>query len=585
MLLKDLKYKAVFSAIDIKPIVSEEKDKYLSLASLDELARFIPEIDMAKDIDLLPIAFDACVVNRVNKNGDIMDTDTAIATYKRFIRKFIDTEHNRQKVVGVITSASFSAFGTNKPLTEDEVRGTTEPFNITLGGIIWKAVNSDLCDLIEDSNDPTSENYKQVSASWELGFSDYKIVELPQGEKNLVNPIEVEDEIARADIKKYLKCFGGSGVKDGKSYYRMPYQNVIPMGIGLTEKPAADVSGVATIVTPVQDTLPAQAELSEAVGKQSVEETKKIISQTEKESVKLNRINSFMKITSISDINDENLKQCTASQISEFIASEIKKGSDEFAKTSTAKEQMVAELKKKNDDIYASFSELQKTVATLQREREERQGVDTFNFRMSEIHASYELPAEVAAVVASDVKSLASDEAYASYKTKAAIMLKPYKKSEAGVAPMHGGKDEHNKVGGNPEFFNKKSGSQTGSDNKTGDSPKQPDGEPNQQQFTKADEEDGDAMAMTDGPKKGGKDESVKRKSSTTLGPEDDKKESKHEKNTDKSEATAIAAAVEDALDNGSKEKGGLPNGTSATSKSIKDKYAQAFAVENFIVK
>ena len=582
MLLKNLKYKAIFASIDIKPIVSEEKDKYLSLASLQELSRFIPEIDMAKDIDLLPIAFDACVVNRVNKNGDIMDTNTALATYKRFIRKFIDTEHNRQKVVGVITSASFSAFGTNQPLTEEEVRGTTEPFNITLGGIIWKAVNSDLCDLIEDSNDPTSDNYKQVSASWELGFSDYKILELAQGEKNLVNPIEVTDETEKENIRKYLKCFGGSGVKDGKCYHRMPYENVVPMGIGLTEKPAADVSGVATIITPVQDNLPIAAALSETVGETKSVDAQKIVSQSKKESVKLNRINPNMKITSISDINDESLKQCTASQISEFIASEIKKGSDEFAKTASAKESALSDLKKKNDDIFASFNELQKTVATLQREREERQGVDTFNFRMSEIHASYELPAEVAAVVASDIKSIASDESYASYKTKAAIMLKPYKKSDASVAPMHGGKDERDKVGVDSGKLAKKSSTQSGPEDKVGESDKQTNNDPNAGHFGKAEDE---AEAMTDGPKKGGKDESSKKKSSTTSGPEDDKKESKHQKDTDKSEASAIASAVEDALDNGSKEKGGLPNGTDASSKSVKDKYAQAFAVENFIVK
>jgi len=570
------KYTTIFATNPIKCVIGEEKDKFLSLASLENLKAFIPAIDIQKEIDILPIAFDACVVNRINKNGDIIDTSTAVDIYKRFINRFIDTEHNRTKIVGVITSASFSEFGSNRLLSEEDVKGKDFPFNITLGGVIWKAINSDLCDLIEDSNDPTSENYKQVSASWELGFSNFKIVELAQGEKNLVNPIEVTDEAEKESIKKYLKCFGGSGVKDGKSYYRMPSENVVPMGIGLTEKPAADVLGVATIVKQNQDNLPMVGALSESVGEiplikvtateNSVinisAESKNNFAQAEKVCVKEEGLKTNMKLNSISDLNDETLKQCTASVITQFISDEIKKGSEQFVKASTEEKNQVAELSKKNNDILASFTDLQKTVANLQKERDERQGIDLFNFRMNELHASYDLPADVAAVVASDVKALTSDDSYASYKTKAAIMLKPFGKD----AKMHGLKQEHDKaVDGKGNPFQKKGETEVGADSQKGIIPKQ----------ANAEEE---AAAMNDGPKDDNKDENDKKKKSTKSGPEDDKENEKKAK-------AAIASAVEDAIDNSSKEKGGLPNGTSAASKTVKDKYAQAFAVENFIVK
>ena len=65
--MKDLKYKTTFSST-IKPLVSEEKDKYLALASLADIGDFIPDVDTDENVDLLPIAFNACVVNRVNKN-------------------------------------------------------------------------------------------------------------------------------------------------------------------------------------------------------------------------------------------------------------------------------------------------------------------------------------------------------------------------------------------------------------------------------------------------------------------------------------------------------------------------------------
>ena len=114
-----MKYTTIFSST-IKPLVSEEKDKYLAMASLLEVADFVPNLDTDKNIDLLPIAFNACVVNRVNKNGDVIDTSTALEIYEGFVNKPINIEHNRQKIIGTILTAGYSEFGTDKPLTKEE---------------------------------------------------------------------------------------------------------------------------------------------------------------------------------------------------------------------------------------------------------------------------------------------------------------------------------------------------------------------------------------------------------------------------------------------------------------------------------
>ena len=133
--MKDkLKYTTVFSS-EIKPVVSEERDKYLALASMIEVAKFLPDVDVDKQVDLLPIAFNAFVANRVNRNGDVVDTETAIAFYKDFKNKPINIEHNREKVIGTILTAGFSEFGTDRPLTEEEVSKTEGPFNVTLGSL------------------------------------------------------------------------------------------------------------------------------------------------------------------------------------------------------------------------------------------------------------------------------------------------------------------------------------------------------------------------------------------------------------------------------------------------------------------
>ena len=180
------KYTTIFSS-HIKPLVSEEKDQYLALASMVDLEKFVPNVDTDANYDLLPVAFNAFVANRVNKNGDVVDTETAIAMHKNFVNKPVNIEHNRKSVIGTILTAGFSSFGDDKPLTEEEVKDLKGPFNVTLGGIIWKITDQDLANKIENASDPTSEDYMNISASWELGFNEYNIVVLEADEKNIEN--------------------------------------------------------------------------------------------------------------------------------------------------------------------------------------------------------------------------------------------------------------------------------------------------------------------------------------------------------------------------------------------------------------
>ncbi len=125
--MKDFKYKTIFSS-EIKPLVSEDKDKYLALASLVDVGNFLPDIDTDTNVDLLPVAFNAFVVNRVNKNDDVIDASVALDIFKSFINKPINVEHNRDRVIGTILTAGFSEFGTDRPLSEEEVLDSKGPF-------------------------------------------------------------------------------------------------------------------------------------------------------------------------------------------------------------------------------------------------------------------------------------------------------------------------------------------------------------------------------------------------------------------------------------------------------------------------
>lgn len=527
MKAKEFPYKQTFSCI-IKPMVSEEKDKYLAMASLEEVKSFLPAIDCKANHDLLPVAFNACVVNRVNKNDDVIDTETAIAIYKNFAYKQINLEHNRKNVVGVILTAGFSEFGSDRPLREDEVRGMTGPFNITLGGIVWRVVNGELSDFIEDSNDPTSANYMGVSASWELGFTDYKIVTLPEGQKNIEAGQIIAEDSEISKFKSKLKSLGGDGrTVDDKRIYRMPSEGVLPLGIGFTERPAADVEGVAT---EVESKIEAKKDVeSEAIDKlESIDKAvetssnpqtvasedikQKNISQATNSNVNIDII-KIMKITSIKDITDESLKQTNASAIAEFISSELTDKSKVWEAEKGKLDKQLSEaaeahtnLTKEHEKLQAALKTLQATVDSLNAEKVEREKVEKFNARMSEINEAYELDDEVRAALVEEVKALAADEDFDKWKKKASVLLKGFAKK------------------------------------------------------AKADDEE-DVEAKKAGFEKKDKEDKKKEKSSDTK------------------------AAVENALDNADKEKGGLPNSTSTATPSLKEKYQSAFAKESFEIK
>jgi|APGre2960657404_1045060.scaffolds.fasta_scaffold18499_3 hypothetical protein len=418
-LIMTYNYTTTFSSV-LKPLVSEEKDKYLALASLMQVGNFIPNVNTEKNVDLLPIAFNAAVVNRVNKNGDVIDTDTAIASYKDFINKPINIEHNREKIVGVILTAGFSEFGSDVSLSEDQVKDLKGPFNITLGGVIWKIANPLLADKIEESSDATSDKYQSVSASWELGFNDYNVVMIDGESKNIEDGSLISDASQIESIKNNLRAFGGSGKVDKtKSVYRKVIGNVVPLGIGLTETPAADVKGIATLKSE------ASAEI--------IEEN---ISKIDNLNVNTDIDNKVMKITSIKDITDESLKQATASQISDLIEQELKVASEKFAAEKASVEQSLKAATEKYDVLAAGQEALQKEIAALKASLEaveaEKQAIlanEKFNERMNAFDAEYDLDADTRQVLASDIAGL-DDDAFAAYKNKMAVFMKNKKKGE-----------------------------------------------------------------------------------------------------------------------------------------------------------
>ena len=431
----EFKYNTTFANIQIKPVVSEEKDKYLSLASIANLKKFLPDVDTSKNIDLLPIAFDACVVNRVNKNGDVINSATAAEMVKNFINKPINIEHDRSRVVGCILTANFSKFGNNESLAELDVKNMKEPFYITLGGVMWKIINPQLANLIEESNDPSSENYMKVSASWELGFSDYDLVLLDNNNKNLEDAKFITDEGQKDKLSKNLKALGGTGKIDNNTYiYRQVIGDVIPLGIGLTSNPAADVQGVATKdndkIAIIDVKLKEDESESSSINENNISQNDEI---TVNQEGVINRI--IMKIENINQITDELLKQVKASSVTDFIQEELKKASEVFVAEKNEKDLAIKATNEKYEALSTESEkikeELERVKAALIKFEEEKvakANEEAFNLRMASFDEEFDLSDEDRQVLATDIKDL-NEESFAAYKNKMAVLMKEKNKA------------------------------------------------------------------------------------------------------------------------------------------------------------
>jgi hypothetical protein len=438
----EFKYKTIFSST-LKPLVSEEKDKYLALASRKDIGEFLPDIDTKQNVDLLPIAFNAAVANRVNKNGDVISTKTALDIYKNFINKPINIEHNRQKVIGTILTAGFSEFGTDKPLTEKDLENHAGPFNLTLGGVIWKLVNSDLSALIEESADPTSEEYMRISASWELGFNEYNLILLEGDEKNIENGEIIDDEQEIEELEGFLKGLGGEGkLKNGKFVYRQVINDVVPLGIGLTEAPAADVQGIvaenksekleAETSEPTEENLPEygngkQEEASKTIENKSSQNGENIVNK-ERNHYNLDR--PIMKITNIKEITDESMQTLSASAIHDFIRESLETASEEWVEKKQETEKKLAEaeeahttLVSNHDAVKAEVDDLKTKLDKLEQETLEREAQEKFIQRMATLDEVYDLNDEDRKVLATQIKDL-NEEAFEAYSSNMSVLLR-----------------------------------------------------------------------------------------------------------------------------------------------------------------
>lgn len=437
-----LPYKYITSFQESIALCKQEEGSLISSASIDSLKKIAPpNIDFEKNIDLVGVAFNAAVANRFNKNGDGIDTATAVAIKDYFIHKPTNIEHQKQKVVGHVVGAALSSFEDSSLIDSEEAVASNQPFNIALSAVVYKTVNPEFAELVEKSVDPDSEFYQTVSASWEIGFNDYAVV---VGSKDLREGKIVPDE-QKEEYSQYLKAYGGNGRTDeGEEVYRLIMGDVYPIGIGFTSNPAAEVKGLTLLESnQISEEEPESENYS--FDKLEIKNNFLIekISHLHKDNVIINKnhkSNNIMEKEILQQITETLESQASEKKLSqEAIANITKVFHDAIVQKSEKWQQEKEDLAKEKEEILksqeASAQELEslkeklasvnEDLAKLQTEVAAREESERFNERMSEIDDQFILEDEDRVLLASELKSIdSSEEAYAQYKEKLNVVWK-----------------------------------------------------------------------------------------------------------------------------------------------------------------
>ena len=440
----------------LQPIIAsadiDQENIKISKASLEDLKSLIPSsVELDKNIDLVGVAFNAAVVNKFNRNHDGISTDTALTVKDYFVHKPTNIEHKKQRIVGHIVSAGFSGYGNNELLSPEELTGTSDPFNISLGAVVYRMVDRRFAELLNKSVDPDSPMHNQVSASWEIGFNDYQIA---VGSENLSEAEIVTDEKQIEELSQYLKASDGRGeMDDGTIVRRLVVGNVYPLGIGFTANPAADVEGVVVSEQNNQLNMSDRRDLSATLSDEAQEILKNIlnfknnISQTEKNTVKSEResnssiMNTNQLVQEIKSVLDEKLSsekmskdtfaEESVASISSIINEAIREKNEEYKQQLVSEKEEKAKIEAQHQELTASVEEMkqkleaaEEKIRQFEDEKQHEESLARFNARMEAVEQDYELSEADLKIVASEVKELTeADEAFASYQEKLAVVF------------------------------------------------------------------------------------------------------------------------------------------------------------------
>jgi hypothetical protein len=427
--LKDYPHVSRFDDIPIIYASSVvDTDSNIAKASLDNLKNLLPNwrVDLEKNIDLLGIAFNAAVVNLANKNGDVMDTKTALGMADSFAAKFLNKEHKRDKIIGHIVNAGFSSYGESNILYSYDIAETQDPFNIALGAVVYKIVDRDYAAQIEDSANPESNNFQKLSASWEIGMANYQIA---MGSPNLKEAEIVTDPKYIEELKSNLTVYGGNGKYNNAPIYRLIGRECIALGCAVTNRPAGNVTGLLSYKKPEE-----KVSRASFFGSffQDSDKTKKTSVNKRNPMENLEKFLLELKASVEASSLEKKLKEETFATLQTSFSEQIKKASEEYVakigEAKAAKESAEKELSTIKATQEAQATELAATkakLAELELKSTAEAAANLFSARMAEMDAEFDLTDEDREVLAADIKNLDETEAAWTYfKKKSGVVMK-----------------------------------------------------------------------------------------------------------------------------------------------------------------
>lgn len=429
----------------------------LSKASLDELKKLSPNIDVENNPDLLGVSFNLAVPNMINNNGDGISGATASKIAKRFLHKYLNIEHNKKRVVGHITNYSFNDFKDNKFMSDDEAAQTLDPIYLSVAGVIYRTVDKSFTSLMLRNSDKSDKFNNAISASWEIGFSSYY---LAIGSQSLKEAEIVTDAAQVQELSQFLKAKGGSGkMNDGTPIYRLIVGEIYPLGGGFTTNPAAQVNGVVAFDNDASISLKDSEDDKEDDKEEEnqdieTEESSADFQQEVAAFLTNKKSNSISVIKNVKNINHMDLEkliselksallekkfgeEAVASMTSQFVDA-IKQKDAEYRESLSAEKNAKEQAEKLYKETVASVesmkSELSKTQEELNQIKKvqaEEQALARQNARVAELDSAFDLSDEDRKLVIGEVQALdASEEAFASYKEKFNVVWK-HKNKEA----------------------------------------------------------------------------------------------------------------------------------------------------------
>lgn len=467
--MEDLPEETLILTASVRAIEPDEQVIEEAKASLNDLKTLLPtDIDPEADPSLLFCAANIAVAGVVNRNDDGMDKVTALECYSKFKHKFIDFEHSRKQVVGFILHAGLSEIGTNRVITEEEAANSDAPFNVALVFVVWKAINPDLADDLVAASNPAHSDFNSKSLSFEMAFKGFYIAVIPHGEiliSKATKLITPEDKDF-PKWKKTLRAYKGNGKPlegDGSTYRILPY-NVIPLGGGIVENPAAPVKGITVITEASPVSVPAPvsippttADCDEEHDDDDENEDHDDANYMAATQLRFNNFyetavkalkngvssitttiitNSTMDLKEIQAYKDKVVKADKLEDFKEValasttVIDAIVAESERREQAKKDAETRASEIERVKTEVEAARDQAIKDLALVKQELEQlkaNQQAETmarkFDERMNLISDTFEFSDEERAEVGADIKNL-DDEAFAKYMDKSKKMMK-----------------------------------------------------------------------------------------------------------------------------------------------------------------